>query len=96
MRRHVRIEYTLKPEVDLETYKTEAAAFASAIRAHHSTSAYTVYQHEKDPRRFTHVGSFEPDVSSTMQKEAWFGTYTARLRTLAQDGPDVQMVAPLP
>jgi hypothetical protein len=95
MRRHVRIEYTLKPEVDVETYKTEAAAFASAIRAHHDGNAYTVYQHEKDPRRFTHLGSFEPQVVPAMQKEPWFESFTAHLRDSATNGPDVQMVSPL-
>jgi len=95
MRRHVRIEYTLRPEVDVDAYKTAVAQFVRDIHTHAASSAYAVYQHEKDARRFTHLGAFDPEIVPTMQKQAWFETFTAQLRQSAVNGPDVQSVAPV-
>ena len=95
MRRHVRIEYTLRPEVDIDAYKSAVGQFVRDIHSHHASHAYAVYQHETDARRFTHVGAFDAEIVPAMQKEAWFETFTARLRQSAVNGPDVQMVAPV-
>ena len=95
MRRHVRIEYTLKPEIDLATYKSEVGAFVSGMHADHASHTYAVYQHEKNERRFTHVGSFDAERVAAMQKQAFFEKFSAYLREAAIGGPDVQMVGPV-
>ena len=95
MRRHVRIEYTLKPEIEIDAYKAEVGQFVAGIRADHAGHVYTVYQHEENARRFTHLGSFDADLVPAMQKQPFFQKFTAYLREAAIGGPDVQRVGPV-
>jgi quinol monooxygenase YgiN len=95
MRKHVRIEYTIKPEIDLATYKAEVGKFVDGMHADDASHQYAVYQHEENERRFTHVGSFEAALVPAMQQQPFFQHFTGYLRQAAIGGPDVQRVGPV-
>ena len=92
-RQHVRIDYHLRPDADLEAYLAEVARFVANIGKFNASNEYTTYRDAKDPRHFVHVGHFDADVSEPMQTEAWFKTFTAHLRTQSVAPPDVVMLA---
>ena len=45
-KQHVRVEYRLRPEVDLDQQKRDIGAFIAGIHAHRATSRYTSFQQE--------------------------------------------------
>jgi quinol monooxygenase YgiN len=91
--KHVRIEYHLKDTVDLETYIPLVSAFVANLRKDNATTDYTCYRDLKDPRHFVHVGHFEEAVSAKFQTQPWFKEFTAKLRDLTVNPPDVVMLS---
>lgn len=93
-RRHVRIEYRLRDDVDLDAFKQRVAEFVAGLRAHRADSVYTSYQATDDPRRFVHVGDFAADAVPSLQAEPFFRRFSAGMRELCAAGPEViQLVA---
>jgi len=92
-RKHMRLEYRLRPDVDVEAYLPEVKKFVAAMRDHDPSHDYTTYRDVKDPQHFVHVGHFTSDVAERMQTQDWFKTFTTHLRTLTVNPPDVTMLA---
>ena len=92
-RKHMRLEYRLRPEVDVDTYLPEVTTFVTNMREHDASHDYTTYRDVKDPKHFVHVGHFDSDVVERMQTQDWFKSFTARLRTLTVNPPDVTMLS---
>jgi quinol monooxygenase YgiN len=92
-RKHLRLEYRIRPDVDVDAYLPEVKKFVANMRDHDASHDYTTYRDVKDPRHFVHVGHFDADVAERMQTQDWFKTFTAHLRTLTINPPDVTMLA---
>lgn len=89
MTRYVRIDYTVKPEVNMEELKGEIREFVAGFRAHHQQHRYTSLQHAADPLRFTHFGEVVEDVTHDLQKQPFFLHFTEYLREKCSSGPEV-------
>ena len=89
MTRYVRIDYTVKPNVDLEELRGEIAKFVAGFRAHHEQHRYTSLQHANDPRRFTHFGELVDEVNDDLPKQPFFLRFTGYLREKCSSGPEV-------
>ena len=92
-RRHVRIEYRIREDVDLDAYLRLATEFVGNIRALRATNHYTVYRSAKEPRHFVHVGHFDADAVPVLQAQPWFQAFTARQRELTVAPPDAVVLA---
>jgi len=79
MTKYIRINYTVKPDVDLENLKAAISEFVEGIRSHHSEHRYASFQHPADPHRFIHIGEFVEEVLPNMQKQAFFQRFTEYL-----------------
>jgi quinol monooxygenase YgiN len=91
--KHMRLEYRIRPDVDVEAvYLPLVTGFVASMRAHHASHDYTAYRDAKDPHHFVHVGHFDASVVPDMQAQAWFTTFTGRLRELTVAPPDVVML----
>lgn len=90
--RTVRIDYTLRDDVDVAEVTANIARFVASLGAHPATRHYTSYQHAAAPRQFTHVGSFTGDVAE-LQAQPWFGEFTGFLRARCEHGPVVTQLA---
>jgi len=95
MTRYVRIEYTVRPDVDLEELAGAIGEFVAGIAAHHPEHRYTSYRHADDPRRYVHVGELVADVVPALQREPFFQRFTAYLRERCVTGPDVTPLQPV-
>jgi quinol monooxygenase YgiN len=91
-RKHVRIEYRLRPNVDVEAYWRRLKEFVAAMRAHDPSHEYTAFRDANDDRHFVHVGHFDPAIAEQMQAQPWFAAYTTHLRTLTVEPPNVTML----
>jgi quinol monooxygenase YgiN len=94
-RKHVRIEYRLKPEVDLDELHRELRTFVAAMHADSADHTYTSYQDVADPRHFVHVGDFDPDRIKPMQEQPFFQRWRAYLAPRCTSGPEATMLAPV-
>jgi quinol monooxygenase YgiN len=92
-RKHMRLEYRLRPDVDVEAYLPEVKKFVANMHDHDASHDYTSYRDAKDPRHFVHVGHFDADAVERMQTQDWFKGFTAYLRTVVVAPPDVTMLA---
>jgi quinol monooxygenase YgiN len=92
-RKHFRLEYRLRPDVDVDAYLPDVKKFVANMRDHDASHDYTSYRDAKDPRHFVHVGHFDADAVERMQTEDWFKTFTAHLRTLTVAPPEATMLA---
>lgn len=92
-KQHVRVEYRLRPEVDLEQQKRDVAAFVAAIHAHRATSRYTSFQDLEDPRHFVHVGEFDADAVPSLTKQEFFLAFTQLLRERTVAPPEATRLA---
>ena len=52
MTKYIRIDYTVKADVDLDRLKDAITGFVAGIRNHHPGHRYTSFQHPADPNRF--------------------------------------------
>jgi hypothetical protein len=90
--RTVRIDYTIRDGVELDTVKARIGEFVAGIRGHDAAHRYTSYQHVAAPRQFTHVGTFDDRVTD-LQAQPFFGAFTAFLREHCEHGPVVTQLA---
>jgi len=88
MVKSIRIEYRIRPDVDLDEVKRGITEFVAGIRAQHPGHRYTSFQHASDPRRFVHVGELVEDAIPALQAEPFFRTFVAFLRERCASGPD--------
>jgi quinol monooxygenase YgiN len=92
-RKHLRLEYRLRPDVDVEAYLPEVKKFVANMRDHDASHDYTTYRDVKDPHHFVHIGHFDPEAVESMQTQDWFKGFTAHLRTLVIAPPDATMLS---
>lgn len=92
-KQHVRVEYRLRPEVDLDQQKRDIEAFVAGIHAHRATSRYTSFQDMKDPRHFVHVGHFDVDAVSSLTQQEFFVTFTKLLRERSVTPPEATQLS---
>jgi hypothetical protein len=89
MTKYIRVDYTVKPDVDLDELKAAIAEFVDGIRSHHAEHRYTSFQHPADPFRFIHIGEVVEEVLPDLQKQAFFQHFTGYLRERCSAGPEV-------
>jgi quinol monooxygenase YgiN len=94
-RKHVRIEYRLRPDVAVEAYLPRLKELVAAMRADDPSHEYTAFRDANDDRHFVHVGHFDHAIAERMQAQPWFGAYTTHLRTLTVEPPSVTMLSPI-
>lgn len=88
MTRYIRIDYTVRPDVDLDELKAAIAEFVGGIRRHHPEHRYTSFQHPADRFRFIHIGEVVEEVLPDLQKQSFFQHFTAYLRERCSTGPE--------
>lgn len=88
MTKYIRVDYTVKSDVDLEELKAAIAAFVAGIRSHHPEHRYTSFQHPADPFRFIHIGEVVEEVLPDLQKQSFFQHFTGYLRERCSAGPE--------
>ncbi len=79
MTKYIRVDYTVKPEVDLDNLKAAITEFVAGIRSHHPEHRYTSFQHPADPNRFIHIGEVVEEVLPDLQKQPFFRHFTEYL-----------------
>ncbi len=89
MTRYIRIDYSVKPDVDLGELKTAIGEFVAGIRSHHPEHRYTSFQHPADPLRFIHIGEVVEEVLPDLQRQSFFQHFTVYLRERCSAGPEV-------
>jgi hypothetical protein len=89
MTRYIRVDYTVKPDVDLDNLKAAITEFVAGIRSHHPEHRYTSFQHPADPFRFIHIGEVVEEVIPDLQKQSFFQHFTGYLRERCSAGPEV-------
>lgn len=89
MAKYIRVDYTVKPEGDLDNLKAEICDFVAGIRSHHPEHRYTSFQHPADPARFIHIGEFAEEALPDLQKQPFFRHFTEYLPGQCSIGPEV-------
>lgn len=89
MTNYIRVDYTVKPEVDLDNLKAAIAEFVAGIHRHHPEHRYTSFQHPADPYRFIHIGEVVEGVLPDLQKQPFFRQFTEYLPRQCSVGPEV-------
>jgi predicted RecB family nuclease len=89
MAKCVCIEYTIKPEADLDDVKKHIADFVGAIASHHPDHRYTSFEYVTDSRRFVHVAELVQDVVPDFQTRPFFRVFSEFLREQCESGPRV-------
>jgi hypothetical protein len=89
MTKYIRVDYTVKPVVDLDELKGAIAEFVSGMRSHHPEHRYTSFQHPADPLRFIHIGEMVEEALPDLQKQSFFQHFTGYLRERCSIGPEV-------
>jgi hypothetical protein len=89
MTKYFRVDYTVKPEVDLDELKAAIGKFVAGIRSHHPQHRYTSFQHPADPFRFIHIGEVVEEVIPDLQKQSFFRHFTEYVREQCSAGPEV-------
>ena len=74
MTKYIRVDYTVKPEVDLDNLKAAITEFVAGIHSHHPGHRYTSFQHPANPNRFIHIGEVVDEVLPDLQKQPFFGS----------------------
>lgn len=91
----IRIDYTIRPEVDLDELKHAIGEFVAGIGAQHPENLYTSFQYVKDPRRFTHVAELVEESVPAIQEAPFFHRFTTYLRERCAAGPEVAWIDPV-
>jgi hypothetical protein len=86
------IQYTIRPDVDLDQLKRTIAEFVAGIGANDPKHRYTSFQYTDDPRRFIHIGELVEDALPTFQDEPFFKRFTAYLLERCASGPEVSEI----
>ena len=89
MTKYIRIDYIVKPSVDLDELKTAIAEFVDGIRSHNPQHRYTSFQHPADLYRFIHIGEVVEEVLPDLQQQSFFQHFTGYLRERCSVGPEV-------
>ena len=89
MMKYIRVDYTVKPEVDLDNLKAAIAEFVAGIHSHRPEHRYTSFQHPADPNRFIHIGEFVEEVLPDLQTQPFFRHFTEYLPGQCSAGPEV-------
>ena len=89
MTKYIRVDYTVKPEVDLDNLKAAITEFVAGIRSHHPEHRYASFQHPADPFRFIHIGEVVEEVIPDLQKQPFFRHFTEYLPGQCSAGPEV-------
>jgi len=89
MTKYIRVDYVVKPEVDLDRLKADIYEFVAGIRSHHPENRYTSFQHPADPNRFIHIGEFAEEALPDLQKQPFFRHFTEYLPGQCSIGPEV-------
>jgi len=89
MTKYIRVDYTVKPEVNLGNLKAGIYEFVAGIRRHHPEHRYTSFQHPADPNRFIHIGEFVEEAIPDLQKQPFFRHFTEYLPGQCSVGPEV-------
>src|SRR5882762_11804435 len=89
MTKYIRVDYTVKADVDLDNLKAAITEFVAGIRSHHPGHRYTSFQHPADPNRFIHIGEVVEEVLPDLQKQPFFRHFTGYLRERCSVGPEV-------
>src|SRR5258708_38623419 len=76
MTKSSRVDYTVKPDVDLGELKAAIAEFVAGIHSHHPEHRYSSFQHPADPFRFIHIGEVVEEVIPDLQKQSFFQHFT--------------------
>ena len=89
MTKYIRVDYTVKPEVDLDNLKSDIYEFVAGIRSHHPEHRYTSFQHPANPNRFIHIGELVEEALPDLQKQPFFRHFTEHLPRQCSVGPEV-------
>ena len=89
----MRLEYRIRDGVAIDGYMPVLAEFVANLKNDHRTTEYTAFRDAKDPRHFVHVGHFNAEVATAFQNQAWFKSFTTKLRELTVSPPDVVMLS---
>lgn len=87
--KYIRINYIVKPDVDLDELKIAIAEFVDGIRSHNPQHRYTSFQHPADRCRFIHIGEVVEEVLPDLQQQSFFQNFTGYLRERCSVGPEV-------
>jgi len=87
--KHICIQYTVHPDVDLDELKCEIAGFVAGIGAQDPNHRYISFQRTEDPRQFIHIGTFGGEALPSFQEEPFFKRFTTYLRERCAAGPEV-------
>jgi len=87
--KYIRIDYIVRPDVNLDELKTAIAEFVDGIRSHNPQHRYTSFQHPADRFRFIHIGEVVEEVLPDLQKQSFFQHFTGYLRERCSVGPGV-------
>ena len=89
MTRYVRVDYTVKTDIDLDNLKAEIHEFVAAIHNHHPEHRYTSFQDPANPHRFIHIGELVEEALPDLQKQPFFRHFTEYLPGQCSIGPEV-------
>src|SRR5260370_12473195 len=89
MTKFMRVDYTVKPDIDLEKVKAAIAEFVAGIRSHNPEHRYTSFQHPDDPTRFIHIGEIVAEGLPDLQRQPFFQRFTEYLPSQCAAGPEV-------
>jgi quinol monooxygenase YgiN len=84
----IRIEYTIKPDVDLNEVRMAITSFVEAIATHHPDHRYTSFQSIKEPRDFTHVGELRDEAVDDLLTRPFFKEFSEFIRPKCSFGPE--------
>jgi hypothetical protein len=85
----IRVDYTVKPDIDLDKLKAAIAEFVRGIHSHHPEHRYSSFQHPADPNRFIHIGEIVEEVLPDLRKQPFFQRFTEYLPGQCSAGPEV-------
>jgi hypothetical protein len=89
MTRYVRIDYTVRPNVDLDELQASITEFVAGIRGHHPGHRYSSFQHPSDPSRFIHIAKVVDQALPDLKEQSFFLHFTSYLRERCSTGPEV-------
>ncbi len=89
MTKYIRVDYTVKPDVDFDNLKADIYEFVDGIRSHHPEHRYTSFQHPADPNRFIHIGELAEEALPDLQKQPFSLLFTEYLPGQCSVGPEV-------
>jgi len=72
MTKYVRIDYIVKPDVNLDELKGAIAEFVAGIGSHNPQHRCTSFQHPADRFRFIHIGEIVEEVLPDLQEQSFF------------------------